>query len=94
MQQCSLTCLPKDSPNSNGSQYEFNSCYCNNGSVWNYSLRACVVNCSLLSTTGTLNQTACTCAAGFDWDSALTLCKVNCTGKINSNGNNLNSSHC
>ena len=69
LQQCSLNCLSKDSPNSNGSKYEFNSCYCNNGSVWNYSLRACVLNCyGMPESIGNDGNSKCLCSSGYRWD--------------------------
>lgn len=81
LQTCRVDCASAIfGTNSNTTNFEYNSCYCNNLFLWNYTTMSCVnyIDCSNApnSNKTNLNNTACNCNPGFLWNG--TYCVRNC----------------
>ena len=81
--------------NSNGSNVDNTSCFCNAGATWNSTAGYCQVNCTgQANSNGTnLNATYCNCNSGYKWSPTASGCWIDCQALPNTTGN-FNSSQC
>jgi hypothetical protein len=80
---CVIDCT-QASTNSNGTQFEYDSCYCNaTNTAWNYATNTCsfFLNCTnATNSNGTnANSSTCNCNSGFIFNSTLLTCVRDCS---------------
>jgi hypothetical protein len=89
---CRIDCS-QSSTNSNGAQFEYDSCYCTAANTaWSYTSNACYINCS---NGVNVDASTCTCNSGFVFNSIVLTCSIlNCSALTYSTGVNKNNTTC